>query len=499
MSLSGAGYAWGCDGDCGCTGFGQTWSVTAAWEGYSQTFGWRTQCGCQRGNEENPETWGYFSVPAVVMRGGSPCMVSLSYVPPESAQGSATLRVAAGADKIALWEDEGRTTAFALPSPWNAAQPLQCAFFVEGVELSARPGDVRFELEVASGGGGTVVAHSLTVARVKRLHASSPVQGTSANPPPFDGESLCPFSVTNSPSADRHLMVPFFSVVQTNDFSVMDFSVDMCLELEPEGTPTSGLMVDWELVEAVPGMSGALVPGAGLSAQFVNPKTGGVYRFRGRCCGSPWTEANIVLPLAGAEVCGVFENDFAIYADVMAALDTGSGQYERQSPLFGLDWFSNGGAADYRGRVDSAAWPTVWRYNQVDDVSGFGAVATLYGIPTRMAKLGSFLAGYGTRRIGVWELSRWASQSIGTGNDATADMSWDAGTDVADGSNVVSTVASLSSNMWYSADMKVKTLWPNPTATDNHLERAGTVNYNRFFRSPQVIEDEVRRRRISTP
>ena len=212
---------------------------------------------------------------------------------------------------------------------------------------------MRFEVEIDTGGASDVVTQKLTVARVKYLHASSDVQGTSANPPPFDGESECPFSITNSISPDRHLVIPFYRVVDTNDFSVNDFSVDMELELEPAGISTGMLSSEWELVEAIPQMSGSLVEGAGLTAQFVNPKRGGVYRFRGRCGGSPWTEANIVLPLAGAEVRGVFEGDFAIYAQRMTELDATSGCIERQTVEFGLRWFNNAGAADYRGRVDN--------------------------------------------------------------------------------------------------------------------------------------------------
>ena len=116
-----------------------------------------------------------------------------------------------------------------------------------------------------------------------------------------------------------------------------------------------------------------------------------------------------------------------------------------------------------------------------------------HGVPVRMAKLGNFLAGYGTKRLGVWSASRWLSQSIGTDNDETADMSWAAGGDVADGSNVVATVSVLSTNMWHSADVKVKTLWPNPATTDNHSVGPVSVDYNWFFRSPRVIEEAVPR------
>ena len=55
----------------------------------------------------------------------------------------------------------------------------------------------------------------------------------------------------------------------------------------------------------------------------------------------------------------------------------------------------------------------MWTYNKVNDISGQGAVATFYGVPTRMAKLGNFLAGYGTERLGIWGISQWLAQGIG--------------------------------------------------------------------------------------
>lgn len=208
--------------------------------------------------------------------------------------------------------------------------------------------------------------------------------------------------------------------------------------------------------------------------------------------GSPWTEGNVVLPLSGASIDAVFESDFTVYATAMANLAATSGPLERQTPNFGVRWFNNDGAADYRGRVDNAVWQTVWRYNQIDELSGFGAVATLYGAPARASKLGNFFAGYGTRILGVWGISRWLSQQIGTDNDETAEMSWDAGTDVADGSNLTARVAMLSTNMWSVSDAKVRTLWPNPAATDNHVVApTNRVDYNFFFRSPGVVEWNV--------
>ena len=130
--------------------------------------------------------------------------------------------------------------------------------------------------------------------------------------------------------------------------------------------------------------------------------------------------------------------------------------------------------------------------NKVNDISGMGAVATFYGVPTRMAKLGNFLAGYGTERLGIWGISQWLAQSIGTTNDVTATMSWDAGTQLAGGGTVGAVAAALSTNMWDSAHGKERRLWPNHALTDNHGLLSDEFNFNLNFCSPGVVEGRVR-------
>lgn len=239
-------------------------------------------------------------------------------------------------------------------------------------------------------------------------------------------------------------------------------------------------------------MSGSLIPLSGLAARFANPKQGGVYRFRSRVNGSPWTEGNVVLPLSGAEVSSVFEADFAVYSAAISNLNATVGRFERQLPTFGVKWFNDGGAVDYLGRVDNAGSKTVWTYNKVNDISGQGAVATFYGVPTRMAKLGNFLAGYGTERLGIWGISQWLAQGIGTTNDMTATMSWDAGTQLAGGGTVGVAAAALSTGMWNSADGKERLLWPNHASTDNHALFSDGFNFNLNFCSPGVVEGRIR-------
>ena len=134
----------------------------------------------------------------------------------------------------------------------------------------------------------------------------------------------------------------------------------------------------------------------------------------------------------------------------------------------------------------------MWTYNKVNDISGQGAVATFYGVPTRMAKLGNFLAGYGTECLGIWGISQWLAQGIGAINDATATMSWDAGTQLAVSGTVSVAAAALSTDMWGSADSKERRLWPNNASADNHALFSTGFNFNLNFCSPGVVEGRIR-------
>ena len=476
VECSGSNYVWNCCDSCHCSGFSQWWHVTALWEGYSRSFDWEAQCSCQRVNETNTSAWVSLSAPSVIMRGGYSHYVSGVYNPPGSSneEVSMSLQCTAGADKI---------TILSQGSGWME---------IRGAAVSDGIGDVEFRLVSEIAGQSYTNTANVTVACVTNLAMTCDYAGESANPPPFDGETACPFSLTNSLAPDRHLVVPFYRVATLGDdgFSVTNFKVQMSLVLAPTGVSGSSLPCDWEVIEAKPQMSGSLEHDGGIAASFVNPTQGGVYRFRGRCDGCPWTEGNVVLPLSGASIDLVFFSDMAAYSSLMAMLDM-TPDAIKQSRDFGYEWFNDNAASDYIGRVDSQGYPTVWRYNQVSDdpvTIGMGAVAMWRGIPVRVAKLGNFLAGYGTKRLGIRETSRIQSQSIGTENDATANMSWQGGGDAFMSGDVVSVTGALATNMWPVADMKVKRLWPNPAACDNHVPDGQRFDYNFSFCSPRSVE-----------
>ena len=262
----------------------------------------------------------------------------------------------------------------------------------------------------------------------------------------------------------------------------------MNLELEPEGVFGYDLQGEWELIEAIPQASGSLVSISPVDVEFRNPKKGGVYRFRGRVGGSPWTEANVVLPVCGAGVEDIFVSDLAMTHAIMTNLCAKYDRETRTSPMFGLKWFVRDGAGDYLGRPDNQQCQTTWRYNQVNDQSGLGAVATFYGYPTRLAKLNNMTVGFGSQLLGVSNFRQRLAQHIGVANDATATMSWNCGTGlVAPGVNISSNCAACAKAMWNVADDKVKRLWPNNLPADNHDPYSPTVNYNFYFISPELI------------
>ena len=419
-----------------------------------------------------PLDWLRISAPSVIMRNGDTNIVSAVLSAPYNVDALPTIECVEGANHVSIETINAQTLS------------------VRGISTSDTLDDVKFAASVTVYGETFTATQSLTVASVKYLHVDSSVAATSPNPPPFAGETACPFSVTNSLAPDKHLIVPFCNVATLGDdgFSIANFTVYMNLELEPEGVFGYDLQGEWELIEAIPQASGSLVSISPVDVEFRNPKKGGVYRFRGRVGGSPWTEANVVLPVCGAGVEDIFVSDLAMTHAIMTNLCAKYDRETRTSPMFGLKWFVRDGAGDYLGRPDNQQCQTTWRYNQVNDQSGLGAVATFYGYPTRLAKLNNMTVGFGSQLLGVSNFRQRLAQHIGVANDATATMSWNCGTGLAaPGVNISSNCAACAKAMWNVADDKVKRLWPNNLPADNHDPYSPTVNYNFYFISPELI------------
>ena len=210
----GASLYWACSSGCGCGGFSHDdVCATATWEGYSQTFWISQSCECQEYRKDHPETWFDMSASSVVMLHGEMGSVSAGYEPNETPSGTVTLRCTSGSGKIALWENTNRTQSVSLPMTWDASMGSGTSFYVEGVEVSDSVGDVEFEYELALAGEESItITRQMTVATVKQMNVTSTKSGSSDNEPPFMNGEEYEFSVTNSLSPDKHLVVPFHKV-----------------------------------------------------------------------------------------------------------------------------------------------------------------------------------------------------------------------------------------------------------------------------------------------
>ena len=356
----------------------------------------------------------------------------------------------------------------------------------EGIAPSVSVDGEKFECRFIGSEGTLVWTNAITVAKVASVELWSEKGGDSTRYlPPFPGQATATFCITNSASPDQHYPVFFCDVVDTN-FCVQPYSVEYRVSTLPVNLNLSGATTSLTRLEGP--QSGTLRNVLGKTAYFDTPSDGGVYKIGVTYADSPVTETILLLPLAGAAVDDVVLADRALADMRVEYINSRYGRFERQTPGFGLRWFNNNGMGDYLGRVDSLSRPTVWPYNQVNDETGMGAVATWRGLPIRISKVSNFLVGYTTERIGVWGLSMRLSQGIGTSNDESATMSWNAGVSIADGANFDSTTGAVVSNAWSVSDQKERRLWPNSSSADNHTTRTLIRDYNLNFISPGFTE-----------
>ncbi len=473
VDFDGNYYSWECN-CCECGGYSQTWEVTASWEGYSTVFSWETQCPCQAENETNSTTWASLSAPLIVMVGGEMGAISVSFEPPDSAEGaSASLSVASsGGAIVEHWTSTNKTSSVGLPL--SIFPGGTTTFYVEGITNSTALGDVEYQLEVSDGSGSYVITQALTVVAVKNMNMLTIKYGNSPNWPPFDCGVDYPFCETNSLNPDKHLVIPYWNVVNTNDMSIQDFTVTLELAVEPD-IFIPGEWAEWELVEARPQISGTFQETGRLTAEFRNPTQGGVYRFRGRYLGSPWCEGNVVLPLSGASVDQRIVADMALANEFANKVIAKFGSRGRYSAKNGYDWFFASGRGDYLGRPDNSSSPTVWQYNQVD-YTGKGGCCTWHGYPIRIAKLSNFLIAHTCEKIGVTpEDMQTAKEHLGNDDDESASLSWEAGVMVAAGANYLHCVSNVVRTAFLAQDDKTMKLWPNTCPLDNYYSGIPTI------------------------
>lgn len=377
-----------------------------------------------------------------------------------------------------------------LPLPpdagWPEGKPVWTGASGSGSELTetfSQPGTNLVTAEC----GNTVTA-KVFILSVEFIDASSSEEGSSANVPPFEGHKPWPFDVTKSPDPDKHMVV-FYKDVVDSSFNVDDFDVDLEASVLPSSITHDQLNEVWSKIDG-PG-SGSFDRTDTFEIKYQNPKEGGVYRFDFDLglSGCAKSEANVVLPLAGAEIDSIVQADITRADSFATTVRANYSWIERQHPWNGTRWFVTAGAGDYLGRPDHSSSPTVWVYNQVNTSSSFGmgAVGTWKGKPVRVAKVSNFMVGYAANKIGVDPVFAWMSQVIGTFNDSAASKSWDAGWDIADGDPYNTTVTALVADIWDDADDKNQKLWPNTSAANNHVAPNSFYDPDTQFTSPGFL------------
>ena len=201
------------------------------------------------------------------------------------------------------------------------------------------------------------------------------------------------------------------------------------------------------------------------------------------------SEANLVLPLAGADITAIVKNDLQRARIFATKVNSKYSWVERNSVKNGLRWFFNNGAGDYLGRPDTPLSPTVRMYNEVNDVTGMGAVGTWFGVPVRVAKASDFIVGFACKIIGVSPFNAWISQILGSRNDGSAKKSWDAGWKLGKGEAFYDKLGpTLVKDIFDEGDEKNMNLWPNPNPATNHYPGKVYVNPNTQFISPGFLE-----------
>ena len=482
-------YTYRCEDGCACNGC--RLAGTYDYEGYSLPFG-GIGCGCVHENRE-PTLYGV-SATSVGFKGGAPGLLGASIREGEVGllvTGRLRLEVLGATDCIRLWEDAEMTVP-ATTFEWDCDGFAGCSYYIEWLAASRSPNDIRFRLTWTPDDGEARVAeaHSTCVevtgiSVTARREDGTPLSSGSPTPAFFPAGSNYTFDVTHSPNPDPHFSVLFRDVV-TDDFGVTNFSVNMELTVTPSGADVSG--AKWFLLDNL-STNGLAATGPRTGA-LANPKSGGIWRIGGHFPGSPTNSCVVVLPLAGAAVEDILQEDLARADEFAAFVRSRLDEKQINTIQFGLYFFWDAGRGDYLGRPDNMDSPTVWCYNQVVTSGrqfGKGAVATLFGLPVRISKLSNLLAAYTCDRLGVYQELQKLSQWIGTRNDDSSLISWDCGTALAHGSNYVHSVSNMVRQCWGSSDEKAAKLWPNANAVDNQAAAVYYGDVERFFYSPGML------------
>lgn len=314
--------------------------------------------------------------------------------------------------------------------------------------------------------------------RTEYIKASCPLADN--DPQFFTGHQPWPFDPTKGVlegGPGKHLVIFYEDAIDAN-FVVQDFDIDLTASVVPAVVSDEDLSEFWD--HPSPPWSGNFNRTDTFEVKYQNPKEGGVYKLTFDLGLSVYerSEANVVLPLAGATVDSVVAADLA-RADAFASTVVARyGLLQRMRHF--KRWFVWNAGGDYNGRPDNTVLPTVRLYNQVigneapdDPKWGWGAVCTWKGQPIRIGKISNFIVAYGMRKICDITLVGWAASryrgEIGTMNDESAFQSWDAGWAVGGGADYDSTASALVRSVFDKSDDKNRKLWPNSDVADNYV------------------------------
>lgn len=332
-----------------------------------------------------------------------------------------------------------------------------------------------------------------SVTRTRRLTAGSidslvlTGAGSTTNFLPFQ---QYPITITNSWNPGAHLLVPFESAWDpTNGFR--DCSVEARLAVTPADLVPN---VSWTLTPDSPA-SGELIT-SNDTAWLVNPRVGGLYTIRAEVNGI-WMRGNVLLPLAGAEIESRVAADLVKADHVAELIGDISPEIRVKRAFWGYHWFYNLGnkrISYYQGRPDNGSSKTVWHYNQVNDITGLGAICTLAGVPIRLEKLSNLSAAYICSKINVPPEDMREASHLGTKNDPTANLNWDVGLLIAQSNraNFACCISNMVRDCWYlinDASRKQQRLWPNNSLADNHIvSPTNSFDFNVNFASPGLLD-----------
>lgn len=428
------------------------------------------------------------------------------WVPP--AGDTANTLTTYGGGKIACQFDDAAATNASLSAPTGLrrfifAVPSGAAHAT--VSLVSGSNYIPVQLSPASGGAPSTppASNSLTLDLTAPLVLKQTTQIVLGTPDPtlaFALQLSCPYAdttvapdknpqpfavgVTDYPALETDSLPPyktpalivFYQDVRDGLGNVRPFDVTLSM------TPAKP-NVQWA-VDPDSRSSGTLNNATQAQATFSNPTLGGVYYFDFSASGQ-FALLNLALPLAGAEIKEIVRADLA-RCDQFA--QTALSRLDRANIIaHALDWFWVAGNGDYLGRPDHPDTPTLRRYNRMDS-SGRGAVATWFGVPTRIAKASNFIFSYACAKLGISDWLESVTHHLGTKDDPSAQACYQAGRDVAGGANYDTRVTALVTQIRILSDVKNLLLWPNPNLANNHVDsQAAITNLAGQFVSPDFL------------